>query len=167
VSTDDLKTADTKVQTIPLFHKSKPFDPSVLEKELPRPLWVKIAFGGAFLFFLGLFFYALSEPLSYPKNVSVSNVSSQSITMSWTTQFPDETKVVLTEADLSQYLPVFFYSALDDDRDQKDSFRPKRNVHYVSLKGFKAQHPLYCQNLFRHKKHSYSKINHRPELDFA
>lgn len=103
----------------------------------PRALWMKLGFGGLVIILTGVMLFVLSEPLSYPENISVSNVSSASITLSWTTDGPDETKVVLTEANLSQYLPFFFYRTIGDDRDRESGFNPKRNVHYLTLKDLK------------------------------
>jgi hypothetical protein len=110
-----------------------PTDPS----KKPQPLWLKFSFGVTLILLSGSMIFVLSEPISRPKNISVSNVSSGSITLSWTTVSPDETKVTLSEANYSQYLPLFFYAAQYDDRDRGEGFRAKRNTHYVTLKNLK------------------------------
>lgn len=109
------------------------------ELKPPLPLWAKLVFAGLLILLTALMLFVLSEPLSRPEKISVSNVSSSSITLSWTTDAPDETKVVLTEADFSQYLPFFFYRTITDDRDRESGFNPKRNVHYLTLKNLKPQ----------------------------
>lgn len=102
-----------------------------------QPLWLRVSFGVMLVFLTSAMVFVLSEPISRPKNISVTNVSSNSITLSWTTDAPDETKVTLSEANYSQYLPLFFYAASFDDREGREDFRVKRNTHYVTFKNLK------------------------------
>ncbi len=121
-----------------------------------KPRWIKLLGGVLFLISLGGFFYFLTTPNSYPKNVSVSNVSSQSITLSWTTATPMETKVLLSEAGNLQILPVFFYSSIGDDRDKTGDLVRTRNVHYVTLKDLKPN-TRYVARIYSGLRQVYEK----------
>lgn len=123
-----------KILPIPASDTGYTSDPSNISG---RPLWQKFIFIGVFLIVLGIFFFVLTEPLAYPKHVSVSNVSANSITLSWTTAVPTPTKVLLLEANIFQYLPFFYYATSGDDRDKAGEFDAKRNIHYVTLKNLK------------------------------
>jgi hypothetical protein len=107
-------------------------------RSLDRRSWkIKLAIAVGILLLLSLIFFVLTEPLSYPKNVSVSNVSSSSITLSWTTDLATPTKVSLVEPGILQYLPAFLYSSIGDDRDRNGKLEKKYLTHYVTLNNLK------------------------------
>ena len=112
-------------------------NPEIIEKVLERPWWQKILGALGMMALAVIIFLILTQPNAYPQDVRVSNVSSKSLTLSWTTPIPMETKVRVIEDGQFQFLPVFFYQSENDDRDEDFKIETKRSVHYVTIRGLK------------------------------
>lgn len=89
-----------------------------------------------FLSFLALIVLSLIVlqfmPQAKIKNVSVSNVSSQSLTLSWTTDKDAETKVLISKDEKFPLIPLVANFKFDD-RDKTLRQTQKRKTHYITF----------------------------------
>ncbi len=111
--------------------------------------WFKLSFFGLlllFIFLIGLIVFIFLKPASPPGRVRVSNVTENSLTISWVTEKPVRGQIFFTDQDnkflrtlkfgLGMIIPQIL-------KPESDDFNSPATVHYVTLSGLRPKTEYY------------------------
>lgn len=94
-------------------------------------------FGVLGLFSLILILPTLLEPSSPPRNVLISNVTDQQVTVSWATKLATKGSMIVSRDGRFPFLPVFTKKLHRDDSDSNLPRQGFYTVHHVTVNGLK------------------------------